>query len=252
MKNQEPLEKGVLYYAQGKKYLREAINSAKSFRRHHRNIPICLKTPERNFSSPAFDIIEYVEPLDHHFKTKVLAIKQTPFINTLFVDTDTKFLKPVPELFDFLLTYDLGLSFLPLCIWHENAAPTFIDYVDTKKYNTGVIIFKINDRVSKFLDLWLEKVKSHKMGLVDGQSLDDQVDFNELVIGREIHIALGISIVNLPGTKYNARPWYWKKLKEMNQLKDVKILHAHGLEKPYFIRKFINIRHHLIKKYFKR
>jgi hypothetical protein len=249
MKHEEDMTKGVLYYAQGAKYLREAEASAKSLKRHNPQILVCLKTTDKGYSSKFFDNIDVIEPLDHHFKTKVLALSQSPFDLTLFLDSDTKVLKPVPELFDFLHTYDMGVAYLPLCEWPAGAPPVFLDYVDLSKYNTGVILYKGNDKVKQFMKQWLETACSHAMGpQPDGEHLDDQIDFNYLVIQEKVHIPLGISIVNLPGKIYNARPWFWEHLKKKREWEHVKILHAHGLDRPWLKDKFIKLQHMLYQK----
>lgn len=219
------MKRGVLYFASGEKYLKECIRSVKSFKKLHKNIPVCLITSDKDFKSRYFDIISTIEDLDSPFKTKVFALSKSPFEYTLFVDTDITFLQPVYELFDFLYTYDIGIANRVKCKW--TTTPTFIDYIDPLNYNTGVVLYRRNGKVDQFFEVWKELVFKQDASKITAGVFCDQHYFNHMVFEKKIQSSLNLKIVEIPNKKYNARPFLLRQLKLDNQYHEIKILHMH-------------------------
>ena len=220
------MNRGVIYFAQGKKFFEELAISSKTFVQKNPGIPVILLTPDINVPrlKHVSDIIR-VEDLGNPFKTKAKAIAASPFQYSLFLDTDTLIKKSVCELFDFLLNYDLAIANRVLCEWGKQTK--FIDYVDETSFNTGVFAFRKNELMEIFLDKWVKEVLKEDASRMRSGHFCDQYHFNKIIFDENFATQLGLKIVTLPNKKYNARPHMFKQLKADGQFEEIKIFHAH-------------------------
>ena len=240
-------KKGVIYIVAGDiKFYRECLYSAKTMKKNNPNIPITVFTNYSNFKKGRYidNVVIMKEDINPH-KLKIKAIKNSPYKRTLFIDTDTKITKPIHELFDFLDFYDLGIANRNLCKWGKQTV--FIDYNDTHHFNTGVIVYKKNEITSSFFNKWGKIAFIQEDELMYSGHYGDQHYFNELIFEMEYHKNIGLKLLNLPNKIYNARPHMWKQLKDDKIWENVKIFHAHGLNKSIFFIIIAKIKHRIRK-----
>lgn len=224
---------GVLYVASGEKYLKEARFSAQSLKKFNPETPVALFTDSAIEKDKVFDFVFSNLENAHPVKWKTFAMKNSPFEKSLYLDVDTKIVGPVFELFHFLDHYDFGLTHRVRCNWPPDATPTFIDYVDTKCIQTGVMMFKkssIADRIIEAWDSEVRKIPDESMSL-GSEFYCDQAAFNRVWGGLCKDLEVANRTIFLPNTIYNARPWMWAEQKKDGINNHVKILHAHGLNK---------------------
>lgn len=143
------LKEGILYIATGRKYIKEALYSAKSCKKTNK-YPIALITDKNHeiIEKDVFDIIIIKEAV-YNYRDKLL-LKYTPFEKTIFIDTDTLVIDKLNDLFrllDFrefaIHQADEGYEFemSDVC----NAMPEF---------NTGVIAYKNTPAVQQLFKDW--------------------------------------------------------------------------------------------------
>lgn len=93
--------RGVIYFAVGQKYLQEAIISAQSVRRQMPDLPLAIFS-DVPAPSEIFDYCLEVAKDCSLKRQKMYALLNTPFEQTLFLDTDTYMIAPVYELFELI------------------------------------------------------------------------------------------------------------------------------------------------------
>lgn len=161
---------GFLYLVFGDQaFLRESLSSVRSLRRHHRDPHVTLVTDLRGSEVPAaaddaFDRI--VRPTrreagtredGHLFKVRHM-YEASPYERTFFVDTDTRFLADCSDLFELLKHFDLCLAQAPSDAFTPLDADR--DLRACKPYNSGVILFRENDRVEELFRLWRRRYEA--------------------------------------------------------------------------------------------
>jgi len=244
------MKRGAIYFATGERYVREAENSAKSLKEHNPQLPIVLFTDMS--SGPAvFDKVETVT-LKHKnpFKEKGYAFGLTPFEETLFLDTDTKVVGDVSPPFALLTQYDFALAAMRWLDFDQIPArlrdfekphPTRPNF---KFLNTGVIYYRMNDRVRSFLGHWASQI--HDVRSPPGQPLlhDDQEWLN-LILGEMGDEKFGVSFHLIPNTIYNCRDIFFPRLRKEGRANQVVIRHEHGLFDPAGVRYYWRVRKQL-------
>ncbi len=99
---------GIFYIAFGDKYVSEAIHSAKSVRKvSNTPMSICCDTLPDDAKS-LFDKVQIIKP--EHIRAKVDYLENTPYIRTLYLDSDTQVEEDISHLFDILDKYDVALT----------------------------------------------------------------------------------------------------------------------------------------------
>ncbi len=106
---------GVLYVACGATYIRVAVRSARSVRRHSPNLGIHLfadlqNHPQFDFDRDAFPFTSTARIQDPHRRSKVDYMVRTPFDRTLYLDTDTLVMADVQDMFRLLERFDFAAS----------------------------------------------------------------------------------------------------------------------------------------------
>lgn len=82
------MSKGVIYIATGEKYIQEALKSAASLKDKIPSLPITLFSSEY-VSSKVLNEVILIENPQYGWIDKITYISQTPYEETLFIDTDT-------------------------------------------------------------------------------------------------------------------------------------------------------------------
>ena len=176
------MSRGVIYSCAGRiSFLNEAINSAKSVKKFLPNIKICLfhaydETKLNSVDTSIFDTIKKIDldtEMDQRFTghmrwflTKLYAITESPFQETLFLDTDTEIKKPISSLFDILKKFDIAIAPGPMTQPAIDKYDPIIDIpTEFPELNTGVILYKLNTKMKKFLTNWRDTFLHNKNNL---------------------------------------------------------------------------------------
>jgi hypothetical protein len=146
---------GFVYVATGKKYIEEAIYSSRSYKKHHPNVPICIFTDDVSTVKRVKHVFDQVIAISNVRYTYIdkIAMKDSPYERSIFIDTDTICAAPMYELFDLLHKCDLAV--------HQNAEGLEYDYkkfglnISMAEFNTGVLGFS-KSKISKhqFFEQW--------------------------------------------------------------------------------------------------
>ena len=108
------MNQGIIYVATGAKYLAEAIRSAASAKTFMPHLPITLFTDSPDLKPPGREMFDQIIPLDnpsHSFEDKIRPLKESPYQQTLFLDTDTLILDDCSEIFAPLRRYDMAVCY---------------------------------------------------------------------------------------------------------------------------------------------
>jgi hypothetical protein len=225
------MQNGVIYIAFGQRYVDEAIYSAESLKQHS-DLPVTLFT-DLDVSSPFIDSVVKINP--QHKRAKVDFIAESPYERTLYLDSDTKIVRDISDLFDLLDKFDVAASHdhsRKTYRWSKVSAYASIPY-PFPEYNGGVLLFRRNDAVEAFLALWRERFHENKH-LTNGQ---DQAT---------LRISLWESDVRLhtlpPEFNVRNEAVRQKILKRAQQPEEQGVLapriyHWHGLAKSGFFRR---------------
>lgn len=152
-------ERGIVYIAVGASFVRDAERSARSARRQHPELPICLFSDVPSHD-PVFDIKREIRT--PHRRSKLDCIIETPFRDTLYLDSDTRVVGSIIEPFGLLGRYDLAachvenrhpVSSATSRLKAESVDPGFTGF------NGGVFYYRTNDGVRRFFERWAEEYK---------------------------------------------------------------------------------------------
>lgn len=153
------MSRGLLYIATGRQHVAEATRSVASFKAHMPHLPAVLFTDAASTPSPdaRFDVTHHLESPSLSHADKILALKRTPFAQTLFLDSDTHCLGPCEELFELLDRYDYAAAHAPVrACWTGVPCPDSFP-----ELNTGVILFNSNPRFNALVDEWFAIYTRH-------------------------------------------------------------------------------------------
>ncbi len=176
------MKQGIIYSCAGRtSFLREAIESANSVRKHLPDINICLFhnyeddtianykteifTDIRKIEMPGINDIRFKGNMSH-FLAKLYAILETPYEHTLFLDTDTEIKKSISSLFSLLKKFDIAIAPGPM------TQPPVDDNdiigelpKEFPELNTGVILYRMNHKMKNFLTNWKNVFLNNTNGL---------------------------------------------------------------------------------------
>ena len=144
--------RGIIYIATGKKYVDEAVVSARSAKEHMPDIEITLfsdQASEVGYEG-VFDSIAGISDTDGSCRDKIRPLLDTPYERTLFLDTDTFICAPVYDIFKMLDRFDIALAHAPDRYQYD--LPDLPDCFT--ELNSGVIAYRKNDEVSELLKDW--------------------------------------------------------------------------------------------------
>jgi hypothetical protein len=148
---------GLLYFAQGGRYLAEAAVSAASVRRHMPGLRTAIFC-DGEVVSDLFDIRDRLVPGLPVKRQKMQALLRSPFERTLFLDTDTLVADPIWELFDLLDRFELAMALSPYWAVELGQPRDSIGRhgvpVSFPKVNSGVIAFRSTPSVRRLIEAW--------------------------------------------------------------------------------------------------
>jgi hypothetical protein len=148
------MNRGVIYIAFGENFLKELQFSAESVKRHNPDLHITAFV-DVPFKSEFVDNIKLIEA--RHLRPKIDYIEQTPYDETLFLDTDVVVDYPIGDMFELLETFDFAAThdLARKRLKYSKTIPEYgaIPYAFSE-LNTGVMVFKSSERVLGFLNQW--------------------------------------------------------------------------------------------------
>jgi len=173
---------GVIYVATNDIYVRSAILSAESAKKHcgpELKIHIYTDDVDKCKASGFFDSVERIE--NPHRRSKVDYMGLTPFKKTLFLDADTRVVADFTDVFFLLEKYDVAMVHA-MRRAHKN--PRFWNIqlpYSFPQLNSGVFLYRKNDKVLEFLAKWKEAFHTAGIG-------KDQVTLRELLWLSDLNI----------------------------------------------------------------
>jgi hypothetical protein len=214
---------GIIFIAFGQRYTDEAVYSAETVKRHS-GLPVTLFT-DAPIRSAAVDEVVVIDP--RHKRAKVDYISQSPYERTLYLDSDTRVVRDIGEIFQLLDRFELA-AVQDHCRKNSRWSALIPDYdaipYSFPEYNGGVVLFRASASTAAFFDLWRTLFYRHEKETV-GQ---DQASF------RMALWQSGLNLHSLP-VEYNVRNKRIRdRMAERAKTTDLgllepRILHWHGL-----------------------
>lgn len=207
-------KKGIMYIAFGTEYVRDAIKSAKSLKRHNDSFGTTLICDEI-VENDVFDRVNVVSDDNNNWGSnshpKMYYLQDSPYQQTLYLDNDTLVLSDLSPVFNLLDRFDIGAAHAPVRQYEtedkypvEHVPPSF------PEYNSGVVIYDNNSKINGFFDSW---VRNYERLSAEGVRVD-QPSF------RKSLYESNVSIATLP-SEYNCRT-----VKSGYVQEEVKIVHG--------------------------
>lgn len=142
------VDKGILYIATGREFVKEAAISARTVQQHMPELPIAIIT-DTEPNADVFDIVEVINRATRGFADQIQYLSETPFDKTLCIDTDIYVDAPVDDLFDVLDEFDIAVAHN-----HDRSAFEVSDVPAAfPEYNTGVLAYKMSEQFRAFLNV---------------------------------------------------------------------------------------------------
>jgi hypothetical protein len=150
MNEKAKAKRGVAYLALGEAHYREALQSVRSLKRHMPDLPAALFT-DRQDADPVFDRVVAMKPDAYDRSCNIRAMQQSPFEQTLFLDTDTYIAGDLEPAFALLERFDFAAAVSPqrMPVFRREGAPESFP-----QYNGGVILFRKSAASRDFLEKW--------------------------------------------------------------------------------------------------
>lgn len=197
-------------------FLDATIASAYSVAEHNPGIGIHLDTDERGVARLQAEVPHLFSSwrtiTQPHYRSKIDYLPQPPFERNLYLDSDTRVVDDIREIFALLERFDLGLAhahrrnhFSTLQAWqHQEIPPSF------PQYNGGVILYRNSAPTLALMGQWRDNF--YQAGFEK-----DQVTLRELLWHNPVQLA------TLP-PEYNIRYKKYLRIWSKDEAKP-KILH---------------------------
>ncbi len=175
----EKANRGVIFFAKGSRHVNSVIKAAKSIKDFNDlKIHVFSDKEVRSEYIDSYEIIDISKKLKSN---KIQSLSQTPFDQTIYLDTDIRVVNPIDELFSLLGKYDLAV-----CHAHNRVSThNKFNYNQAIPYsfpqlNTGVIVFNRNKQTQTLFDKWEKEFEERNVN-------KDQVPFRELLWELDIN-----------------------------------------------------------------
>lgn len=184
---------GVLYVATGAAHVAAARRSAASVRATNPGLRIAIfcDTPD---PGPEFD--EVAEVAGAHVRSKVDYLPRTPFARTLYLDSDTRVLGDLGDLFRLLERFDLAAAHR-VRDTDRVLRPAGIPVIPAAfpEHNGGVLLYRSQPQMLAFLQSWAEAYRA-------GGKVADQISLRATLWSSDIRLTV------LP-PRFNTRRYTW-------------------------------------------
>jgi hypothetical protein len=198
-------EKGFVYVVNTEGYLSEALTSYASLKQAMPAAKVAIITHPDLFLS--IEEIIWV-PLVSSYDGPIVKVEmvRSPFLRTIYLDSDTLVLGSLDDLFELMEAFDLALAHEPTRGWdYETSAPgPFVEL------NTGVVVFRKSQQMEAFFADW-----KNRYYLMRGQKnlKNDQPSFREtLWVHRNLRHATLTTEFHLITGKGASTAWHVKLL----------------------------------------
>lgn len=185
--------RGVLYVATGPAHVEAARLSAASVRRCNPGLAIAIFC-DQVAPGPEFDQVAPVEGA--HVRSKVDYLPRTPFAETLYLDSDTRVLGDLSDLFRLLERFDLAAAHRVRDtdrVLHPKG-PAAIPAA-FPEHNGGVLLYRSRPQVMAFLEGWAAAYRA-------GGAVADQISLRAALWASDIRLTV------LP-PRFNTRRYTW-------------------------------------------
>ena len=197
------MNRGFLYIAKGPEFVKEAAVSSASLKKVAPDSHVTLIT-NQSLSIPSVDkvcVIQESSYSDNWHRGCLYKVRhiydKSPYERTLFVDTDTYFLRDPTSVFSLLSHVDIAMAQAP---WAsvEGTVSVKGEAVDAcQPYNTGVIAFRKNKTNKNFFSDWLRLYSNKLQAQTLSDKETDQKSFMETFLDSEARIYVLSNIWNL-------------------------------------------------------
>jgi hypothetical protein len=188
-------DRGIVYTAIREYYVREAQLSARSVRAVLPDVGIVLFTDCPPKDKGVFDeVIQLREPSRAPHLDKLACMRDSPFKETLFLDTDTFVCGELGGLFDLLEQFDIAMAMERR--YHDILPEGVAAPAAFCEYNQGVVAYRQSERMQRMLQASLDWAADFHAGT--GIPTNDQVAM------RVALYTSGLRIAALP-LEYNCR-----------------------------------------------
>ncbi len=177
--------RGVVYAAIGQAFVAEAAVSAASLRKHCPSLPITLFTDCPEAASPVFDqVVRLAEKQPRPHLDKLVAMRDSPFAETLFLDTDTFICGAIDPIFAVLARFDMAMT---LERRYVDVLPEGTGVADIfGEYNQGVVAYRRSDELDATLRSALDIGRSMAAA---GKQTSDQIAMRIALYRSNLRIA---------------------------------------------------------------
>jgi len=145
------MSRGVIYLGIGESHCEEAIISAHSLKQVMPDLPVVLTT-DRQVKDSCFDEVNLIDVKSYDRSFNIKLMRDSPFEQTLSLDTDTYVCGDLSEAFELLQRFDMAatLSQNATPIFRKEGAPSSFPQL-----NGGVLFYRDSDTMKKFFTRWL-------------------------------------------------------------------------------------------------
>jgi hypothetical protein len=148
---------GIVYLATGSRYLKQCFFSAKNVKKKCKNISTTLIT-DKKITNKYLNNVKIAKFNCKRHKQDYL-FEKSPYDYSLYLDTDTKVVYSILEVFEILNKFDIALV-QDFSRKNKRWSKVIKDYDNIPysfpEYCGGVILFKKTKKVEQFFKLWKE------------------------------------------------------------------------------------------------
>jgi hypothetical protein len=176
-----------VYVATGEGYVREALHSGETLRRHHPEIPIYLLTDCPPKEAGPFTKVLRPRGLIGHSPIDKLLAYEAPHERVVFLDTDTHVLGDLTSIFGVLDTFDIALLQEVSRGWDYELPGVPLAFPE---FNTGVVAFRKSEEMKAFFDDWRLNFARFRGNLANrGASLANQPSLRYTLFHSRMRVA---------------------------------------------------------------
>lgn len=176
-----------VYVATGEGYVREAMHSGETLRRHHPDIPIYLFTDVPPEKAGPFTAVLRPQGLIERSPIDKLLAYEAPHERVVFLDSDTHVLGDLTSIFEVLDTFDIAMLQEVSRGWDYELPGVPLAFPE---FNTGVVAFRKSDTMRKFFEDWRANfARFHETLVKRGTPFTDQPALRYTLFHSKLRIA---------------------------------------------------------------
>lgn len=160
---------GVLYIGTAKEYLKESVKSARSVAEQNPSLGLAVVTSPalaRDKETKIFNHVITVEDIFDDVRDKCYNLHKTPFDRTLYLDADTYVVDDICQIYKILDKADIA-------VWMGYKLTEIDEIPDCfKEPNGGVMLYRMNNKMNKFLFEWRNQYKKQVQGNLEYSNIN--------------------------------------------------------------------------------